>query len=213
MSELDKSAYTQRHSHTAVAHKKIVYIFGGQSDNLQNNKSPLPACVNDLFCYDTEDKSWSIIQQTEESEIIPSRRDSHTAAILQRSDNCEGKMIIFGGANAEEGPNNECWLFDIKTEKWKQLMYGNTIHDPVPEAREMHAACIVSMDTISSDNEDENNISGFEMIVMGGRNQKGSVCQDCWSLKLGKNSTIVCIIQHLTGAYHTDFLFLSWMFI
>ena len=196
MSESDKITPMQRHSHTAVAHKKKVYIFGGKSENHQKNKSPLPTCVNDLFCYDTEDKSWSIIGQTEESDIMPPRRDSHTAVILQRNDYCEGKMIVFGGANAEEGPNNECWLYDIITEKWKQLMYANAVDDPVPEAREMHAACLVSMDIICSDNDDENNISGFEMIIMGGRNQKGSVCQDCWSLKLGENSTTVCIILH-----------------
>lgn len=51
---------TRRYGHTMVCYDSKLYVFGGAADNT------LP---NDLYCYDIDQKSWSIIQSAPDSQV------------------------------------------------------------------------------------------------------------------------------------------------
>lgn len=154
-----------RFGHSAVASGSKIYIFGGQgfAHNDKNCNSHTPhVCFNDLYCLDTEKMAWTTLcngetalREKTKSVAIPSCRNSHASALIG------DEVIIFGGANADEGPMDDMWVFNLLSESWKKIETNRSVH---PEAREMHSVCIANS----------------KMYVWGGRKESGEVCQDIW---------------------------------
>jgi len=162
---------TARFGHTAVASGSKIYIFGGQgfADNESNCSLVTMVSFNDLHCLDTGKMVWKqlcgvnmAVAPTENPENTkdaakPSPRNSHTAVLI--GDN----MITFGGANADEGPMDDMWIFNLKSESWRKVKREHQ-DGKHPDAREMHSAYAANS----------------KMYIMGGRMGSGDVCRDLW---------------------------------
>lgn len=197
-SEASNNKPSPRYGHSAISYQEQVFIFGGQGEShnptrYDNPSIPALICWNDMYIYNSKLQSWSEIVVTNNTENIPSPRNSHSAVILDNPSLSEpnAKMIIFGGANELIGPNNECWQFDLTAKTWERLHCIGDENFGFPDAREMHTACIVNYcQTVIPGGDIEPNKTGFEnihkieMIVMGGRKESGEICKDCWSLNL-----------------------------
>ena len=86
-------------------------------------------------------------------------------------------MVIYGGANEDDGPLSDVWLYDFGSGMWTELAEPSSSSSSSaaaagasdgPEAREMHVACL----------------AGRSMHVTGGRGRDGTVFQDLWALDL-----------------------------
>ena len=191
----DSAPPSPRFGASIAAHGTKLAVFGGSSSSM---------FFNGLYVYDTQTNKWSCADpgsaDDESAEDYfgqtnrPMPRNSHTAVATP-----DGKMLLFGGANAEVGPMNDMWTLDLQSLKdeagernlqWERIGGGAESSDngktgdnsstPWPEAREMHSACIVPISS-SPSNKDGNHLG---MLVMGGRNADGSVRQDMWLFDL-----------------------------
>jgi hypothetical protein len=164
-----------------------LYIFGGQgfratttattlstvidAANVKDNGEKLLS-LNCMYCLDINILEWIQVRDRPSSSSslspVPATRNSHTCVLYRK----EERIIMFGGANENNGPMNDLWSFDLTNEKyqWDQISYSG-YDGEIPIAREMHSMCI---------DEDSNII-----YVVGGRNVGGNVCQDIWTLDLG----------------------------
>ena len=189
------SAPSKRFGASIAAHGTKLAVFGGGQPPSSSSSSSI--FFNDLHFYDAETNRWSCVDpgsaKDESAEDYfgqttrPMPRNSHTAVATS-----DGKMLLFGGANAEVGPMNDMWTLDLRSLKdeagehelqWEKIGGGVECSDnsstPWPEAREMHSACIVPLSSSPSTKDD-----GLGMLVMGGRNADGSIRQDMWLFDL-----------------------------
>jgi len=192
----DSAPPSKRFGASIAANGTKVAVFGGGQPPSSSSSSVF---FNDLHVYDTQTNKWScadpgsVVDESAEDYFgqtsRPMPRNSHTAVATP-----DGKMLLFGGANAEVGPMNDMWTLNLRSLKdeagerelqWERIGGGGVessdnskISDnsstPWPEAREMHSACIVSS---SPSNKDGHHLG---MIVMGGRKNDDSVRQDMW---------------------------------
>ena len=85
-------------------------------------------------------------------------------------------MLVFGGSDAE-GPSDVLWRYDLTSHEWSRVA---TVGPP-PEARELHASCVVSAPAPSTESF---------LIVSGGRGVS-ALLNSCYALRLpsaNKNS-------------------------
>ncbi|CAL8110859.1 unnamed protein product [Orchesella dallaii] len=88
---------TRRYGHTMVCYDSKLYVFGGAADNT------LP---NDLYCYDIDQKVWSIIQPAPDSQV-PAGRLFHTCAVNNDA------MYVFGGTIDNNVRSGEMYRFQF----------------------------------------------------------------------------------------------------
>ena len=195
------SALPARHGHSIFSYGTKLIVFGGQSAPSSTSPS---VSLNDLHVYDTQTNVWSCLDQgSGEDEFAeeyygqalrPMPRNSQSIVVSN------GKMILFGGANAEVGPMNDMWALDLRqldeinvdqckagehNLPWERIGGGhdstkNDIDDndgatPWPEAREMHSACIVPLNDPRDEGKDH-----VGMLLMGGRKADGTACRELW---------------------------------
>lgn len=107
-----------RFSHSMVAYKNKLYIFGGAGAYVSSIKMRLS--FNDLLIFDTKMSNvngvagtWTKVKSLDNEGDIPSKRMNHTATIL----GCV--MVIHGGFNTErKRVLNDFSLYDIEQSKW-----------------------------------------------------------------------------------------------
>jgi N-acetylneuraminic acid mutarotase len=158
----------ERHGHSAVSVGTVMYVFGGQGPNTddEGNVSRDAAelvSFNDVYRLDSTTMHWSLIETNGNG---PTPRHSHSTCLHERSES----ILLFGGTNPEEGTSNDVWSLSLKNFTWKRVRCTSK-KGSLPEGREMHTACI----------NDERNI----MYILGGRKEDGTVYQDFWSLDIG----------------------------
>ena len=128
------------------------------SPNNQNNQQDFE-CFSSLHCLDVKTMTWSQVDSSSHK-VWPKRRNSHSVALLGSN-----SLVLFGGANEVDGPTNDLWKYDIKSNEWTKIKaLGDGSKSPC--AREMHTLC----------GDVENNC----VYLLGGRKEDGSVCQDLW---------------------------------
>jgi len=198
----DSSPPQARFGHSALPYKDYIFVFGGQgiSNYLLDGTTSLQCDLvsfRDLYRLDTRTMEWKGIetnkttaittitevmpQETQHSSSWQDARNSHTCILFPKNDDGkiddDDKMILFGGANEQHGPQNDVWSFSLKTLDWRQIQC--TGDEGIPCGREMHSACVIL---------DDGGASGCcrQMYIMGGRNVDGNVCQDFWVLDLGR---------------------------
>ena len=170
-----------------------MYVFGGQGPNTdeEGNISPNTAelvAFNDVYRLDSKTMHWSLIETCNNG---PNPRHSHSTCFHERSES----ILLFGGTNEKESTSNDVWSLNLKNYTWKKL--GCTTKSGcLPEGREMHTSCI----------DKEKNI----MLILGGRKEDGTVCQDLWALDIGlfclrlsfaSNTFFPKYIHYLFGSY------------
>jgi hypothetical protein len=87
------------------------------------------------------------------------------------------KLIVFGGANEEDGPMHDLWAYDLKLESWCELPANGT----KPSGREMH--------TLTAHHEK------MCIYLFGGRMRDGTICQDLYVYKFGKPSFLQLVMN------------------
>ncbi|XP_061417062.1 leucine-zipper-like transcriptional regulator 1 isoform X1 [Lethenteron reissneri] len=95
----------RRYGHTMVTFDRHLYVFGGAADNT------LP---NELHSYDTDSRSWEVVQANPDSEVIdamllPSGRVFHAAAVIGDA------MYIFGGTVDNNTRSGEMYRFQFSS--------------------------------------------------------------------------------------------------
>lgn len=104
------------------------------------------------------------------------QRNGHTAVLFTpdaASSSAAGSsigasMLVFGGSDAE-GPSDVLWRYDLASHEWSRVA---TVGPP-PEARELHASCVVTVP----------NCNDSYLIVSGGRGV-GALLNSCYALRL-----------------------------
>ena len=212
------SAPCARHGHSLLSSSGTnLILFGGQSAPSSTSPS---VSLNDVHVYNTKTNVWSCLDpgsaKDESAEeyygqaLRPMPRNSFSIVVSN------GKLILFGGSNAEVGPMNDMWALDLRQLEeendvdsckagehnlpWERIGGG---HDddakdktgddgamPWPEAREMHSACIVPLNDPSDDGKDH-----VGMLLMGGRKADGTTCRELWLFDIQTQSW-----RQLTGA-------------
>ncbi|KAJ3121948.1 hypothetical protein HK098_003267 [Nowakowskiella sp. JEL0407] len=114
------------------------------------------------------DATWvPIFVDSESSDAIvaPSPRVGHTLTFVP---NLSGKecILLFGGANHEEGTKDDLWIFDITKKIWESKATSNK-----PAPRYEHCASLVKR-------------NGESMLFVFGGSSGDSVLNDVWLLKL-----------------------------
>jgi serine/threonine protein kinase/N-acetylneuraminic acid mutarotase len=112
--------------HTAAAHGKKIYFFGGQ--NLEN------PFLNDTYSVDVETLSWQRLNTTGN---IPSIRVSHTSSVVGN------KMYVIGGyffkSITHQNAYNDVFCLDLATNVWTMIEPTGA----VPPARFGHWAVVL----------------------------------------------------------------------
>lgn len=197
------SAPCARHGHSLLSiGTNLLILFGGQTAPSSTSPS---VSFNDVHVYNTKTNVWSCLDpgsaKDESAEEYygqahrPIPRNSHSIVVSN------GKMILFGGSNAEVGPMNDMWALDLRQLEedididsckagehnlpWERIGRGGdddakdkTGDDgatPWPEVREMHSACIVPLNDPLD--EGKNHVG---MLLMGGRKADGTTCRELW---------------------------------
>ncbi|CAH1792212.1 unnamed protein product [Owenia fusiformis] len=92
-----------RYGHTAVAHNRLAYLWGGRNDT--------SGACNILYVFDTESRKWF---RPKVHGNIPSVRDGHSACIIRH------KMLIFGGYEEEMDKfSNDVHGLDLTSLTWE----------------------------------------------------------------------------------------------
>ncbi|KAM4626186.1 kelch domain-containing protein 1-like isoform 1-T2 [Discoglossus pictus] len=95
--------------HSMVAHKDVLYIFGGMIDSGSNEEN------TPLWLYDIDTGTWSESKAVEGKEARPTNRKGHSAVVYQDD------MYIYGGYFDIKGAVEEFWVYSFGTEKWSAL--------------------------------------------------------------------------------------------
>ncbi|KAG0346740.1 Negative regulator of mitotic exit [Podila humilis] len=140
---------TPRHSHTACAVGTTMFVFGGQVDNYY---------LDDISSFDmksiAQTPHWEKIEPQTES---PPARSGHCAAVH------EGKIYIFGGADADYF-YNDIWCFDPRAATWTPIPASGYL----PTGRHGHS-CTVTDGT---------------MYIFGGNSPDGTELNDAYAFKI-----------------------------
>ncbi|KAF9313551.1 Negative regulator of mitotic exit [Podila horticola] len=140
---------TPRHSHTACAVGTTMFVFGGQVDNYY---------LDDISSFDmksiTQNPHWEKIEPQTES---PPARSGHCAGVH------EGKIYIFGGADADYF-YNDIWCFDPRGATWTPIPASGYL----PTGRHGHS-CTVADGT---------------MYIFGGNSPDGTELNDAYAFKI-----------------------------
>ncbi|KAG0016106.1 Negative regulator of mitotic exit [Entomortierella chlamydospora] len=140
---------TPRHSHTGCSVGTTMYIFGGQVDDYY---------LGDIVSFDmksiTQNPRWEVIEPQSES---PPARSGHCAAVF------EGKIYIFGGADADYF-YNDIWCFDTRACTWTPIPASGYL----PPGRHGHSCTIVD----------------GVLYVFGGNSPDGTELNDAYAFKI-----------------------------
>ena len=125
-------APAHNHNHnTAVTFGHEVYSFG----NGGSNRKPI-----DVNVFNTVSLCWRRLtpETTGSGELhhdVPSRREGHTAVLIQDT------VYVWGG-ETDSGYCNVVYGFDVDTHRWFKPHVSGT----VPKARYYHTACVFGKD-------------------------------------------------------------------
>ncbi|KAF9901125.1 Negative regulator of mitotic exit [Linnemannia zychae] len=140
---------TPRHSHSGCNVGSTMYIFGGQVDNYY---------LGDIVAMDmktiTQNPRWEVIEPQTES---PPARSGHSASVY------EGKIYIFGGADADYF-YNDIWCFDTRALTWTPIPASGYL----PTGRHGHSSAIVE----------------GVLYVFGGSSPDGSDLNDAYAFRI-----------------------------
>ncbi|KAG0202163.1 Negative regulator of mitotic exit [Mortierella sp. GBA30] len=140
---------TPRHSHSGCSVGTTMYIFGGQVDNYY---------LGDIAAFDmktiTQNPRWEIIEPQTES---PPARSGHCAAVY------DGKIYIFGGADADYF-YNDIWCFDTRALTWTPIPASGYL----PTGRHGHSCTLVD----------------GVLYIFGGNSPDGSELNDAYAFKI-----------------------------
>ncbi|KAI8596212.1 hypothetical protein EDD21DRAFT_328471, partial [Dissophora ornata] len=140
---------TPRHSHAGCSVGTVMYVFGGQVDNFY---------LGDIAAFDmktiTQNPRWEIIEPQSES---PPARSGHCAGVH------DGKIYIFGGADADYF-YNDIWCFDPRTNTWTPIPASGYL----PTGRHCHSCAIVD----------------GVMYVFGGNSPDGREMNDAYAFRI-----------------------------
>jgi len=146
------------HSLVYDAARHRVLLFGGQQMSVDGGGELAITFLRDAWSLDCNRWAWSRLPDHGDAP----QRNGHSAVVCAPSTAAGGEacMLVFGGSNAE-GPQSSLWRYGLSganAARWTQVQ----TRGEAPEARELHAACIVQMD-------------GGEqlMLVSGGRGVGG----------------------------------------
>ncbi|KAF9432469.1 Negative regulator of mitotic exit [Entomortierella beljakovae] len=142
---------TPRHSHTGSSVGTTMYIFGGQVDNYY---------LGDILAFDmktiTQNPRWEVIEPQTES---PPARSGHSAAVF------EGKIYVFGGADADYF-YNDIWCFDTRAITWTPIPASGYL----PSGRHGHACTIVD----------------GVLYIFGGNSPDGTELNDAYAFRINE---------------------------
>ncbi|KAF9957461.1 Negative regulator of mitotic exit, partial [Mortierella alpina] len=140
---------TPRHSHSGCSVGTTMYVFGGQVDNYY---------LGDIAAFDmktiTQNPRWEIIEPQTES---PPARSGHCAAVY------DGKIYIFGGADADYF-YNDIWCFDTRALTWTPIPASGYL----PTGRHGHACTLVD----------------GVLYIFGGNSPDGSELNDAYAFRI-----------------------------
>lgn len=137
-----------RYGHTATVIQDTLWIFGGFT---RKSSKTGGMYFNDLWAYHFPSGTWRKIVTPKEEK--PSKRCYHSAVVFN-----DIYILVFGGLSM--GHNlNDTWIFDTRTEKWKEIyipnenkpsksppkktsINDNKNQDDIPIPRAKHAATI-----------------------------------------------------------------------
>ncbi|KAF9132303.1 Negative regulator of mitotic exit [Mortierella sp. 14UC] len=138
-----------RHSHSGCNVGSTMYIFGGQVDDYY---------LGDIVAMDmktiTQNPRWEVIEPQTES---PPARSGHSAAVY------EGRIYIFGGADADYF-YNDIWCFDTRALTWTPIPASGYL----PTGRHGHSCAIVD----------------GVLYIFGGSSPDGSNLNDSYAFRI-----------------------------
>ncbi|KAG0362603.1 Negative regulator of mitotic exit [Podila minutissima] len=138
-----------RHSHSGCSVGTTMYIFGGQVDDYY---------LGDIVAFDmktiTQNPRWEMIEPQTES---PPARSGHCAAVH------DGKIYIFGGADADYF-YNDIWCFDTRALTWTPIPASGFL----PTGRHGHSCTLVD----------------GVLYVFGGNSPDGTELNDAYAFKI-----------------------------
>lgn len=103
-------APSPRMGHSSCSLKGTLFIFGGRTGIDMNETS-----LNDLYSYDVNTNTWTLLCPGGDSVDLPVKRSYHTMAALKN------KLYIFGGCSTNHGRLNDLYEFDLEKRKWTRL--------------------------------------------------------------------------------------------
>lgn len=164
----------ERSSHTAVAYKQKMVIYGGCGD--YSSKFAQRRCDKKVNILSMKNLKWQVF---EGKGHVPRARRNHAACRLGKS------MIVFGGIDKMGRSLGSCFVFNLKTHEWNALPEGPfelshcTITSVYPGA---------IMDSYNYEvTEVPNVISNFVkkgFYVCGGLLSNGSANDQIWALNM-----------------------------
>jgi len=105
-----KSTCPHNHwGHTLSMYRGHIYLYGGNSNSQTK-------AASDLYSIDTKniDENEWIFRIPKDNSIMPERRDTHTANIIDH------KLYIIGGIKDDEKRCSEIWVYDIRKDICKK---------------------------------------------------------------------------------------------
>ena len=159
-----------------------VLLFGGaelQSDSVV-------AIPSETWLYDAATDAWT--QRTPAES--PTKRFLHAMASLG-----DGRVLLFGGGNEEDGQNNETWVYDRGDDTWTRMSPPTS-----PSARAGHAMA---------------SIGGDQVLLFGGADA-GETLEDTWVYDFSDDAwtQLTPSIAPSPRAYHSMVSFgTDWVFL
>ncbi|XP_015226809.1 PREDICTED: kelch domain-containing protein 3-like [Cyprinodon variegatus] len=115
-SERGSSGPGPRHSHSAVAYRDSMFLFGGLK-GLREQR--------DFWKWDSTNHTWTSLRQG------PPRLMGHAAVTYRDS------MLLFGGGESQKSPNNSLWRYSFPSQSWSQV--ASLPHSDAPQR--IHHCC------------------------------------------------------------------------
>ena len=192
--ELD--GFKARHSIGTAYHDGKVLMFAGQNAEQMTS-------YNDVFLYHAAKNEVEKVEYLSNGAIVPKPRNSH--GMVQKDD----IAYIYGGAN-EEGPLNDAYTLDLKSNQFKKLKIKNA--DKAPNF-EMHSAhvwenkliLIGGRNTDTPEKQDGNDAMGAAMMALF---RDVILAVDLDTGEIDEFAKLPTGIASHTGAIIGDYLFL-----
>ena len=146
----------QRSQHAICATEDFLYLYGGRGPY---------GCLNDLWKYNIEKQSWSLVELHNNVDSKPPPLEGHSLLVYSND------LYLFGGetsfASADEVP---LWKFCTKPSEWKKLAHTNS--DSMPVGRREHVAVIFN----------------GSLLIHGGYIDLKGPSDELWSYNVSKNT-------------------------